>query len=146
MIQKYNFCLVWQIKRVFEYCRNIENVYFYAEDAKIQTIIEKNAFCSTFSPQNKKKYSLLGQNGANDEVYGWHFDEALGISMLNSCLEGSTSYQTKYIARYCLTDSSPHASNPGLCPGLRPLCLVQPYRLTDAWDRPHRQQEIHPFS
>ena len=39
--------------------------------------------------------------------------EALGISMLNSCLEGSTSYQTKYIARYCLTDSSPHASNPG---------------------------------
>ena len=26
---------------------------------------------------------------------------------------GSTSYQTKYIARYCLTDSSPHASNPG---------------------------------
>ena len=49
--------------------------------------------------------------------------------MLNSCLEGSTSYQTKYIARYCLTDSSPHASNPGLCPGLRPLCLVQPYRL-----------------
>ena len=40
-------------------------------------------------------------------------DVALGISMLNSCLEGSTSYQTKYIARYCLTDSSPHASNPG---------------------------------
>ena len=39
--------------------------------------------------------------------------EALGISMLNSCLKGSTSYQTKYIARYCLTDSSPHASNPG---------------------------------
>ena len=39
--------------------------------------------------------------------------EALGISMLNSCLDGSTSYQTKYIARYCLTDSSPHASNPG---------------------------------
>ena len=69
-MQKYNFCLVWQIKRVFEYCRNIENVYFYAEEAKIQTIIEKNAFCSTFSPQNKKKYSLLGQNGANDEVYG----------------------------------------------------------------------------
>ena len=25
----------------------------------------------------------------------------------------SASYQTKYIARYCLTDSSPHASNPG---------------------------------
>ena len=40
-------------------------------------------------------------------------DVALGISMLNSCLEGSTSYQTKYIARYCLTDSSPYASNPG---------------------------------
>ena len=39
--------------------------------------------------------------------------EALGISMLNICLEGSTSYQTKYMARYCLTDSSPHASNPG---------------------------------
>ena len=39
--------------------------------------------------------------------------EALGMSVYNACLEGSTSYQTKYIARYCLTDSSPHASNPG---------------------------------
>ena len=26
---------------------------------------------------------------------------------------GKALYQTKYIARYCLTDSSPHASNPG---------------------------------
>ena len=33
--------------------------------------------------------------------------EALGVSMQNSCLEGSTSYQTAHIARYCLTDSSP---------------------------------------
>ena len=33
--------------------------------------------------------------------------EALGISMLSSCLEGSTSYQTTPMARYCLTDSSP---------------------------------------
>ena len=55
--------------------------------------------------------------------------EALGISMLNSCLEGSTSYQPKYIARYCLTDSSPMRLTPGLCPGLRPLRLVQPCRL-----------------
>ena len=39
--------------------------------------------------------------------------EALGVSMQNSCLKGSTSYQTAHIARYCLTDSSPHAPNPG---------------------------------
>ena len=26
---------------------------------------------------------------------------------------GKALYQPKYIARYCLTDSSPHASNPG---------------------------------
>ena len=39
--------------------------------------------------------------------------EALGITVLNSCLEGSTSYQTTHIARYCLSDSSPYTSNPG---------------------------------
>ena len=38
--------------------------------------------------------------------------EALGISMLSSCLEGSTSYQTTPIARYCLTDSSPPYAYP----------------------------------
>ena len=31
--------------------------------------------------------------------------------------------------RYCLTDSCPAIFNPGLCPGLRPLRFVQPYRL-----------------
>ena len=43
--------------------------------------------------------------------------KALGISILNSCLEGRTSYQRKrqeiHIARYCLSDSSLHPSNPG---------------------------------
>ena len=37
--------------------------------------------------------------------------EALGITVLYSCLEGSTSYprmrQAVHIARYCLSDSSP---------------------------------------
>ena len=43
--------------------------------------------------------------------------KALGISILNSCLEGRTSYQrmrqAMHIARYCLSDSSLHPSNPG---------------------------------
>ena len=51
--------------------------------------------------------------------------EALGISMLNSCLEPTVTDQrevmavpcylvtSQLMARYCLTDSSPHASNPG---------------------------------
>ena len=38
-------------------------------------------------------------------------------------------------ARYCLTDSRSGTFNPGLCPGLRTLRLVQPYRLVTACDR-----------
>ena len=39
--------------------------------------------------------------------------EALGMSVLKSCLKGSTSYQNKHIARYSLPGSCPHALNPG---------------------------------
>ena len=35
------------------------------------------------------------------------------MSVQKSCLKGSTSYQNKHIARYCLPGSCPHALNPG---------------------------------
>ena len=45
--------------------------------------------------------------------------EALGMSVQKSCLKGSTSYQNKHIARYCLTDSCPPCTYP---PGTLSRC------------------------